>query len=193
MDYGDANPESPASILDHVMDDTEVLMQSNLNSILWSDFEEITHEVQIIRDLIDEPAESRGKREAVSVDCTALPTLLAETQQNISVTEEKIRNSTSILNFLTDRINFYQSQADHLIAIDADALKMVELYQNLAKAIIIILNGLKTKLLVLQANEAQINSEILIYCSFTTTQEPRPDNVCGELFQINFWNQKFRF
>lgn len=121
----------------------------------------------------------RRKRQAgTSINCAALQIQLQNVTDEIAITQIKIQNSTTTLNTLQNQVKIYETRVNTTTgSAQKTAKNLLTIYLKLVTATNTTLEGLKAKLLTLQVQQAQIQSDIANYCT-----PVNPANYpCGKL------------
>jgi hypothetical protein len=156
------------------------MMKLEENLKIKSEIEELIENIELVESLsaFDPPPSDliRRKRQATSINCTALPIQLAIIQQNISTTQIRITNTTITLNSVNKQYEIYKVRV--ATANSTSNWNLFNVYVKLLSGTNSTLENAKKQLASAQATENQIKNDIAIYC--TGTGRPAITSPCGK-------------
>lgn len=112
------------------------------------------------------PLGSRRKRQATSVNCTALETQLQQTKANIIQTEVRIRNATITYNTVINQLAIYGKKINVTSPKPSD-VNLHNIYKKLLNSTTNTLTNLRNQQTTNEAEVTRIQNEINTYCKLS--------------------------
>lgn len=166
----------------NLLDDIHSIIAENFENNSTAAIQDVFQYIEYLEKLNeDQPTNiTRSKRETTSTNCTEILNRISEVEDNISLTQIRIQNSTVTLNTLNNQVATYEARVESSTGSTLITNQnLLNIYRRLQAATVNTIANLNNQLTALQDELEQLQADYDTYCVFTTTTLP-PVYPCGK-------------